>query len=39
MINCNNLFWAPTDKRKEEKKECSRRGQSPAGIREVSRGH
>lgn len=37
MINCNNLFWAPTDKRKEEKK--IRRAQLPAGIREVSRGH
>lgn len=38
MINCNNLFWAPTDKEREEKN-ALRRAQSPADIREVSRGH
>lgn len=30
MINCNNLFWAPTDKEREEEKNVLRRAQSPA---------
>lgn len=38
MINCNNLFWAPTDQRKEGKNALGR-VPSPADIREVSRGH
>ena len=38
MINCNNLFWAPTDIRERKRRKVYfRRVQSPSGIREVSR--
>ena len=40
MINCNNLFWVPTDIReRKRRKEYFRRVWPASGIREVSRGH
>lgn len=33
MINCNNLFWVPTDKEKERGKKNALRTQSPADLR------